>query len=75
VLAGIDLLLGEVLALIDRRQTAFVVTIVALLAIFLLVGISGDKAVEADDGANGAQASLLAAVAGENFNRCALDFG
>ena len=74
MLAGIDLLLGEVLALVDRRQTAFVVTVIALLAIFFLVGIGGDEAVEADDRADGAQACLFAAIAGEDFHRGPLDF-
>lgn len=58
VLAGVDLLLGEVFALVDRRQTAFVITVVALFTVFLLVGIGGDEAVEADHRTDGAQARL-----------------
>ena len=65
MLGRIDLLLGEVFARIDLRQATILVAVVALFAVFLLVGIGGDEAVETDDGADGAQAGLLAAVVGE----------
>ncbi len=51
VLARIDLLLGEVLAGIDLRQTSTVFAIVALFAVFLLVRVGGNEAIETDDGA------------------------
>ncbi|MNU66642.1 hypothetical protein D3C71_559620 [compost metagenome] len=75
MLAGIDLLLGEVFALVDRRQTAFVITVVALLAIFLLVGIGGDETVETDHRADGTKTGLFAVLVGKDFHRGAFDFG
>ena len=74
MLGRVDLLLGKVFAGIDLRQAAILVAVVALLAIFLLVGIGGDEAIEPDDRADGAQASLLALVVGGDLGGGPLDF-
>ena len=76
MLAGIDLLLGQCLTRVDLGQaTILVVTVFSRFAFFALIGIGGNKAIEADDRADGAQASLLALVVRQDLNRRALDFG
>ena len=75
VLRREDLLARQILVRVDFRKAAVVVTVVALLAVLLLVGIGGNEAVEADDGAGRAQPGGPGAVPCGDFDRRALDLG
>ncbi|MNH91561.1 hypothetical protein D3C73_441280 [compost metagenome] len=75
MLAGIDLLLGEIFARIDLRQATILVVILRLFVFVATIHVGAQEAVETDDRADGAKAGFVRAIGGEDFDRRAFHLG
>ena len=75
MLAGIHLVLVEFFAGVDLRQASVLVVVLAFVALFALIHVGAEEAVEPDDRADRAQTGFLTLAIRQDFDRCSLNLG